>query len=211
MKCLTDAILLDDFKTEVRRLEIRRIRSSKKQRDSFSLVVDSDIEDDFVRSHKNANVPNGVGTSHDPNVFQTSALSPWVTYHSGKSERSRSMGSKGFKADQSHLAIPNGSRHNSLFHHGSPLTRGPVRPRVFERKMRKRIRSQYSVSSDEEEQDGAGDLEQNLPPRTADSIRSISPKGQGREEICETTNHLPAPVRAHIPLPALNRALSASV
>jgi len=44
-KCLTDTIVLDDFKTELKRLGIRRIQKEEKRRQSTALVLD-DKDDD---------------------------------------------------------------------------------------------------------------------------------------------------------------------
>ncbi|RMZ86219.1 hypothetical protein DV737_g155, partial [Chaetothyriales sp. CBS 132003] len=47
-KCLTDTIMLDDFKTELKRLGIIRIRKQEERRNSVALVLD-DKEDGFGR------------------------------------------------------------------------------------------------------------------------------------------------------------------
>jgi hypothetical protein len=44
-KCLTDTIMLDDFKTELKRLGIKRIQKEEKHRQSIALVLD-DKDDD---------------------------------------------------------------------------------------------------------------------------------------------------------------------
>lgn len=44
-KCLTDAILLDDFKTELKRLGLKRIKRDEKRRESYALTLDDDIYD----------------------------------------------------------------------------------------------------------------------------------------------------------------------
>lgn len=41
-KCLTDAILLDDFKTELRRLGAKRLKRDEKRRESFALTLEDD-------------------------------------------------------------------------------------------------------------------------------------------------------------------------
>ena len=38
-KCLTDTIMLDDFKTELKRLGIKRMRQDEMRRQSFALVA----------------------------------------------------------------------------------------------------------------------------------------------------------------------------
>lgn len=45
-KCLTDAILLDDFKTELRRLGVKRIKRDEKRRESVALTLDDDDRND---------------------------------------------------------------------------------------------------------------------------------------------------------------------
>lgn len=45
-KCLTDAILLDDFKTELKRLGIKRMKRDEKRRESFALTIDDDFAQD---------------------------------------------------------------------------------------------------------------------------------------------------------------------
>lgn len=45
-KCLTDTIMLDDFKTELKRLGIRRLQRDDARRGTIALTVDED-EDDF--------------------------------------------------------------------------------------------------------------------------------------------------------------------
>lgn len=44
-KCLTDAILLDDFKTELKRLGVKRIKRDEKRRQSVALVLDENNDD----------------------------------------------------------------------------------------------------------------------------------------------------------------------
>lgn len=45
-KCLTDAILLDDFKTELKRLGIKRMKRDEKRRESFALTLDDEYAQD---------------------------------------------------------------------------------------------------------------------------------------------------------------------
>jgi hypothetical protein len=45
-KCLTDTIMLDDFKTELKRLGIKRMQKDEQRRQSFALVLDDKDEDD---------------------------------------------------------------------------------------------------------------------------------------------------------------------
>lgn len=47
-KCLTDTIMLDDFKTELKRLGVKRMREDELRRRSFALVADPSVskEDD---------------------------------------------------------------------------------------------------------------------------------------------------------------------
>lgn len=45
-KCLTDTIMLDDFKTELKRLGIKRIRKEEKHRNSFALVIEDKDTDE---------------------------------------------------------------------------------------------------------------------------------------------------------------------
>jgi len=60
-KCLTDAILLDDFKTELKRLNLKRMKRDEKRRESTALVLgdeyalDSDNEADPHYSNPAAN------------------------------------------------------------------------------------------------------------------------------------------------------------
>lgn len=64
-KCLTDAILLDDFKTELKRLGLKRMRRDEKRRDSHALVLDDDdrldSDDEAAAHYSNGKVayPNG--------------------------------------------------------------------------------------------------------------------------------------------------------
>lgn len=44
-KCLTDTIMLDDFKTELKRLGIKRIQKEEKHRQCIALVLDDKDED----------------------------------------------------------------------------------------------------------------------------------------------------------------------
>ena len=65
-KCLTDTIMLDDFKTELKRLGIKRMRQDELRRQSFALVVDpndSKDEDDHMEFTDALNV--------NPARFQT--------------------------------------------------------------------------------------------------------------------------------------------
>ena len=45
-KCLTDTIMLDDFKTELKRLGIKRIQKEEKRRQSVALVLDDKEQDE---------------------------------------------------------------------------------------------------------------------------------------------------------------------
>jgi hypothetical protein len=45
-KCLTDTIMLDDFKTELKRLGIKRLRHDELRRQSVALVLDHETKDD---------------------------------------------------------------------------------------------------------------------------------------------------------------------
>lgn len=62
-KCLTDAILLDDFKTELKRLGLRRMKRDEKRRESHALVLDFDdrIDSDDEAA---ANYSNGLSNGH---------------------------------------------------------------------------------------------------------------------------------------------------
>ena len=59
-KCLTDAILLDDFKTELKRLGLRRMKRDEKRRQSQVLVLDDDdgldSDDDAYMHHSNGDI-----------------------------------------------------------------------------------------------------------------------------------------------------------
>lgn len=61
-KCLTDAILLDDFKTELKRLGLKRIKRDEKRRDSFALTLDDDIYDS--EDEARMNYSNGTVNGH---------------------------------------------------------------------------------------------------------------------------------------------------
>ena len=45
-KCLTDTIVLDDFKTELKRLGIKRMQADEVRRQSTALVLDDDKDED---------------------------------------------------------------------------------------------------------------------------------------------------------------------
>lgn len=58
-KCLTDAILLDDFKTELKRLGLKRMKRDEKRRESFALTLDDDVydsEDEARMNYSNGNI-----------------------------------------------------------------------------------------------------------------------------------------------------------
>lgn len=57
-KCLTDAILLDDFKTELKRLGLKRMQRDEKRRESYALTLDDslDSEDEAMMNHSNGNM-----------------------------------------------------------------------------------------------------------------------------------------------------------
>jgi len=46
-KCLTDTIMLDDFKTELKRLGIKRLQQDEKQRQRPALLLNTDGKDDL--------------------------------------------------------------------------------------------------------------------------------------------------------------------
>lgn len=61
-KCLTDAILLDDFKTELKRLGLKRVKRDEKRRESVALTLDDDDEyrmdsdEEAAANYSNGNV-----------------------------------------------------------------------------------------------------------------------------------------------------------
>lgn len=64
-KCLTDAILLDDFKTELKRLGLRRMKRDEKRRESYALVLDNDdrldSDDEAAAHYSNGSVTSANG------------------------------------------------------------------------------------------------------------------------------------------------------
>lgn len=72
-KCLTDAILLDDFKTELKRLGLRRMKRDERRRASHALVLDDEYlidSDDEANAHFSNGTANGHvnGHAHRPSV-----------------------------------------------------------------------------------------------------------------------------------------------
>ncbi|KAK5065212.1 hypothetical protein LTR84_001049 [Exophiala bonariae] len=51
-KCLTDTIMLDDFKTELKRLGIKRLQQDELRRKSLALVLDDNMKDDDDANHQ---------------------------------------------------------------------------------------------------------------------------------------------------------------
>lgn len=75
-KCLTDAILLDDFKTELKRLGLKRIQRDEKRRQSHALFLDDDYtidsDDESRGNHSFGNGhAHGFMNGHIHNPFQT--------------------------------------------------------------------------------------------------------------------------------------------
>ncbi|KAJ9635546.1 hypothetical protein H2204_005720 [Knufia peltigerae] len=66
-KCLTDTIMLDDFKTELKRLGIKRMRQDEMRRRSFALVADHDLESKTDDGHME--FTDALNT--DPTQFQS--------------------------------------------------------------------------------------------------------------------------------------------
>ena len=76
-KCLTDAILLDDFKTELKRLGLRRMKRDEKRRESHALVLEDEYlidSDDEANAHYSNGTANGHMNGH--------AYQPSVSYPS---------------------------------------------------------------------------------------------------------------------------------
>lgn len=66
-KCLTDAILLDDFKTELKRLGLKRIKRDEKRRESVAITLDDDVRydsDEEARMNFSNGAANGSINSH---------------------------------------------------------------------------------------------------------------------------------------------------
>lgn len=80
-KCLTDAILLDDFKTELKRLGLKRMKRDEKRRESHALTLDDnermDSDDEAA-----ANYSNGTANGY----YRTHAYRPSVSYAKSKTD-----------------------------------------------------------------------------------------------------------------------------
>ncbi|KAJ9652293.1 hypothetical protein H2198_008427 [Neophaeococcomyces mojaviensis] len=67
-KCLTDAILLDDFKTELKRLGLKRMKRDEKGRQSHALVLDDDdrlnSDDEAYMHYSNGSISGPVLNGH---------------------------------------------------------------------------------------------------------------------------------------------------
>ena len=135
-KCLTDAILLDDFKTELKRLGLKRMKHDEKRRDSTALVLDDEYtmdSDDEVDPHSSNPAATGYMNGH--------AYRPSVNNHSqnksnGNSnmEGSEEVEEVGFmqalETHPSQLSSDRESRRSSGQRHqigrgGTPATRLP--------------------------------------------------------------------------------------
>ncbi|KAK5099186.1 hypothetical protein LTS08_005765 [Lithohypha guttulata] len=81
-KCLTDAILLDDFKTELKRLGVKRIKKDERRRASFALTLSDDHTHD---SDEEAAMHYSNGTIDTTDVRTNSfALHPSSSPHNRK-------------------------------------------------------------------------------------------------------------------------------
>jgi len=75
-KCLTDAILLDDFKTELKRLGLVRMKRDEKRRESHALVLEDEYlidSDDEATAHYSNGTANGHMNGH---AYQSSVNHP---------------------------------------------------------------------------------------------------------------------------------------
>lgn len=71
-KCLTDAILLDDFKTELKRLGLKRLKRDEKRRESVALTLEDDdlhdSDEDAAIHYSNGNVGTHLQNGNTPFV-----------------------------------------------------------------------------------------------------------------------------------------------
>jgi hypothetical protein len=72
-KCLTDTIMLDDFKTELKRLNIKRMRKEEQHRQSLALADDLNSKDGDDSQMEFTDVLKSGPRPHNPLEFQTVA------------------------------------------------------------------------------------------------------------------------------------------
>lgn len=82
-KCLTDAILLDDFKTELKRLGLKRLKRDEKRRESVALTLEDDYlhdsDEEAAMHFSNGNIGTHLQNGDTPFVngfAQRSSINP---------------------------------------------------------------------------------------------------------------------------------------
>lgn len=128
-KCLTDAILLDDFKTELKRLGLKRMKRDEKRRESTALTLDVDDRYDSDEEAR-MNFSNGTVNGDGLTAYRHSVSNgrPKGTEHVGGDEQVEFM--QALNTHESRLSSDRESRRGSSIRPqvgrgGLPATRLP--------------------------------------------------------------------------------------